>query len=251
MEIIILGSGTGIPSLERGSPGLVAKVGKDVILFDSGPGTLNRLLKMDIDYRELDYIFYTHFHPDHITELVPFLFACKYHSNPRTKPLKIIGANGLKNIYFGLFEVYGEWIVPDKYEVEIIELDGSPFEGNGWTVYSKNLKHVESSMGYRVEDEKRNSFVYSGDTEYCKEIVELARNTNLLILECAFPNEHRAKGHLYPKLAGRVAKESNCKYLVLNHMYPVCDKYDMSKECKKEFDGKITVARDFMHFNVV
>lgn len=246
MEIIVLGSGTGVPSLKRGAPGLVVKIEREILLFDSGPGTLNRLLMVGIDYRKLDYIFYTHFHPDHIAELVPFLFACKYHSSPRTKSLKIIGPKGMENLYFSLLEVYGEWITPVKYTVELTELDNNPYTGKGWTIYTKPLKHTDPCIGFRI-DEDGKSLVYSGDTEYCHEIVELAKNTDMFILECSFPTErHRIKGHLTPKLAGKIARESGCKHLVLTHLYPICDKYNIIPECRKEYKGKLTIAKDLL-----
>lgn len=245
MEVIILGSGSGIPSLKRGAPGLAIRIGREILLFDSGPGTLTRLLKVGIDYRKLDYIFYTHFHPDHIAELVPFLFACKYHSAPRTKPLVILGPKGIGNLYFSLLEVYGEWITPVKYSVEIKELDNNPYKGRGWAVSMKHLKHTDPAIGYRLEA-KGKSMVYSGDTDYCHEIVDLAKNSDLFILECSFPERYRIHGHLTPKLAGRIARESGCRRLVLTHLYPICDRYNILSECRKEYKGKLTIARDLL-----
>lgn len=249
MEVTILGSGTGVPSLKRGAPGLVVRVGREILLFDSGPGTLNRLLKVGIDYRKLDYIFYTHFHPDHIAELVPFLFACKYHSSPRTKPLMILGPRGIGNFYFSLLEVYGEWITPVKYPVEIKELDNSPYRGKGWDISIKHLKHTDPAIGYRLEA-KGKSFVYSGDTDYCEEIIELAKNSDLFILECSFPEKYRVHGHLTPRLAGKIASESGCRHLVLTHLYPICDRYNILSECRKEYKGKLTLGRDLLRIAI-
>ena len=250
MEVTILGSGTGVPSLKRGGPGLMAKVRKDTILFDSGPGTLNRLLKVKVDYRKLDYIFYTHFHPDHVCDLVPLLFACKYNEAPRTKMLKIAGPVGLENLYLGLLEVYGEWIAPEKYKVEIIELRENIYRGNGWTVRAKPMKHVDPCLGYRLETDDGMVMVYSGDTDYCQEMVELGRNADLLVLECSFPERYRMKGHLTPLLAGRIGRETRCKYMVLTHLYPICSRYNIKAKCKKEYKGKLTVARDLMRIAI-
>lgn len=249
MEIIILGSGSGIPSLKRGAPGMIVKIGRQLLLFDSGPGTLNRLLQVNIDYRKLDYIFYTHFHPDHFAELVPFLFACKYHSSPRKKLLTILGPKGLENLFFNLLEVYGEWIKPVTYHVEIKELNHIPYKGAGWTIYSRPLKHTNPAIGYRIET-KNSSIVFSGDTDYCREIVELSRNADLLISECSFPDRYYLKGHLTPKLVGKIANESRCKHLVLTHLYPVCDKYDVFKECRKVYKGKLTLAKDLLKISL-
>lgn len=249
IEVTILGSGTGIPSLKRGAPGLAIKLGNEMLLFDSGPGTLNRLLRANIDYRKIDYIFYTHFHPDHTAELVPFLFACKYHSEPRKKPLKIIGPKGIGRLYSSLLEVYGEWITPRTYSVEVKEILNNPYKGKNWTIYSQPLKHTNPSLGYRILKNNR-SVVYSGDTDYCKEIIELGHNADLLILECSFPEKHYVKGHLIPSLAGKVGKESGCKRLLLTHIYPICDKYDILSECKKIFKGKINLAKDLMRISL-
>lgn len=250
MKIIILGSGSGVPSLTRGAPGLAIKIDKQVLLFDSGSGTLNRLLRAKIDYRKLDYIFYSHFHPDHVAELVPLLFACKYHSEPRTKPLKIIGPKGLKDLYYGLLNVYGEWIRPEKYTVKLIEPRNRKYRGKGWTVKTKPMVHSKSSLGYRLEEtESGRTVVYSGDTDYCKAIIELSRNADILILECSFPEKYKVWGHLTPQLAGKVAKESGCKRLVLTHFYPICDKFNILSECKKEFKGKVTMGKDLLCIN--
>jgi ribonuclease BN (tRNA processing enzyme) len=247
MKITILGSGTGVPSLKRGAPGLIVKIGKDFLLFDSGPGTLNRLLEAKIDYLKLDYIFYSHFHPDHVAELVPFLFACKYNSTPREKKLKLVGPKGLENFYFSLLKVYGEWITPSKFSVEINELNGEPYQTKDWIIHASPMKHTDPCVGYRIETAGK-TIVYSGDTDYCREIVELAKNSDLFISECSFPEKHRLLGHLTPRLAGKVAKESGCKHLVLTHLYPICDKFNIRSECRREYSGKLTIAKDLMKF---
>jgi ribonuclease BN (tRNA processing enzyme) len=87
VEITILGSGTCVPSLKRGSSGLILRIGERILLFDSGTGTIERMLKRGITYLDLDLVLYTHTHPDHIADLVPLIFACKYGENPRRRDL--------------------------------------------------------------------------------------------------------------------------------------------------------------------
>ena len=100
MEIIIIGSGTGVPSLRRGSPATVIRVGDHLLLLDSGSGTLRRLLEAGVDFRDVDYLFYSHFHPDHTSDLVPFLFASNYGSEEvRRRGLTIIGPPGMADFY--------------------------------------------------------------------------------------------------------------------------------------------------------
>ena len=73
MEVYIIGSGTGIPSLRRGSPGTVIKIGDSIMLLDSGSGTLRRLLEVDIDFNEIDYLLYSHL--IQIIPLILYLFS--------------------------------------------------------------------------------------------------------------------------------------------------------------------------------
>jgi ribonuclease BN (tRNA processing enzyme) len=53
-------------------------------------------------------------------------------------------------------------------------------------------------------------------------------------------------GHLTPHLAGRIGKESHCKKLLLIHLYPICDQFDIVGQCREVFHGEIILAEDFM-----
>ena len=65
LTVTILGSGTCVPSLQRGSCSVLVQIGNQHLLFDSGPGTMRRLLEAGTTIFDLDYLFYSHFHPDH------------------------------------------------------------------------------------------------------------------------------------------------------------------------------------------
>jgi ribonuclease BN (tRNA processing enzyme) len=94
------------------------------------------------------------------------------------------------------------------------------------------------------------SIVYSGDTDYCNSLVELASESDLLIVECSFPDEFKVDGHLTPSFAGRVAKESGAKRLLLTHLYPICDQYDIRSQAQRTYQGEIIVAEDLMKIEV-
>ncbi|MFQ5709563.1 MAG: MBL fold metallo-hydrolase, partial [bacterium] len=100
MELIVIGSGTCVFQTHRGAPGYVLRIGEDLILLDGGTGTLRRCLDVGVDYREIDKIFYTHLHPDHVMDLVPFLFASKYTPGfTRRDGLEIYGPAGFAEFY--------------------------------------------------------------------------------------------------------------------------------------------------------
>jgi len=66
MELTVLGSGTGVPSAKRSSPGYFLKVKGHNVLFDGGSGTLRRMEEAGLSYKDVDLICYTHGHPDHV-----------------------------------------------------------------------------------------------------------------------------------------------------------------------------------------
>ncbi|HDL07293.1 MAG TPA: ribonuclease Z, partial [Desulfobacteraceae bacterium] len=111
IAVTILGSGTCVPSLKRSSCSVLVETGGSKLLFDSGPGTIRRLLEAETTIFEISFIFYSHFHPDHTGELVPFLFATKYpYEDRRPIPLTIAAGKGFSNFFEKLKMVYGNWI---------------------------------------------------------------------------------------------------------------------------------------------
>jgi ribonuclease BN (tRNA processing enzyme) len=246
MSVTVLGSGTCVPSVRRSSPAILVRGDGKHLLLDIGSGTLRRLADVGISIHDIDLIFLSHFHPDHCSDLVPFLFASKYaFGEPRNKELHLAGGPGLRDLLNGLQKAFGRWIVPEGYPFHLHEAKGMiPFEN--FILKTLPLTHSESSIALRVEIPGGKALVYSGDTDYCENIVALAKNADLLILECSLPEEMKVEGHLFPSLAGRIARESLCKRLLLTHFYPPCDEQDLAREVAKEFSGEIILAEDLM-----
>jgi ribonuclease BN (tRNA processing enzyme) len=250
MELIILGSGTCVPSLKRGSSGLVVKVDGKIILIDSGSGTLERLLKAGITYRDVDVICYTHVHPDHISDLVPFLFTCSYGALTRQKDLLIIGGEGFIKFFNQLTQVFEKWLNADNYKLDLKELVDETIRIGNLRVSTRQPAHCKESVSYRLESSEDQSIVLSGDTDYCESIISLGKNADILVLECSFPDEQKTDGHLSPSVAGKIAAKSKCKKLILTHFYPLCEKYDLIAECRKTYSGEVVLAEDLMKVQV-
>ncbi|MDP7243809.1 MAG: MBL fold metallo-hydrolase [Flavobacteriales bacterium] len=249
MNIVVLGSGTSVPRLDRNMSGYLLEVGKKNILFDSGPGTIRQLLKLKVNFLDIDDIFYTHLHNDHINDLPAIIWGNNYGTF-RKKALNLYVPVGFKK-YFDI--LIKKIMKPIKltYAVKIKEMKNNSIAklSNNLTVKSIKSKHTENSVSYRIEHNNK-SIVYSGDSDYSRNIIKLSKNTDLLILECSFPDNEKVEGHLTSSLCGRIAAKANVKKLVLTHFYPECDKVDIKKQCSKEFDGKIILAKDFMKINV-
>jgi len=251
MEITIIGSGTCVPSLRRASPAIVVAAGSHKFLLDSGPGTLRQMLRAGITINDIDAIVYSHFHADHIADLVPFIFAAKYSPGAgRTKDITIMGPPGLKEFYRNLTLAYGRWIIPEHFTINWIESDTASVSFGTATLRTAPTRHADGSMATRIECAGGQAVVYSGDTEYCASLVEFGRNADVLILECAFPEEMQSIGHLSPTLAGRIAREAQCKKLLLTHFYPPCDESDLLTPLRMEFSGAVLLAEDLMKITV-
>ena len=254
MELIILGSGTAIPLNHRASPSLALVIDGQLILFDMGPGTLRHLTKAGLNHKEIRRIFITHFHPDHTAGLIHFLFTTKSPSILKKRdPFVIAGALGLKEFIKRLQEAYSDWLNLPTEIMKIEELDvnqSNIMNYPGFRITAQPVNHTPESLAYRVEDQQGKSFVYSGDTGFCEELVDLAKGTDLLILESSFPDGEEVEGHLTPSQAGRIATLANVNRLILIHFYPECLTTDIAAQCRKSYGGELILGSDLLHLHI-
>ena len=249
MKINILGSGTCVPSLERSTCSALVSVGSSRLLFDSGAGTMRRLLETGYRIGDITHILYSHLHPDHVGEFVPFLFSSKYPRDyARRTPFVVIAAQGFEYFYQNLQKAFGDWIVLDPGIMEIREMNATGpdrLDFPDFTLETRPMNHTDQSVGFRINAGSR-IFAYSGDTDYCQDLIELARGADLLLCECALPDDQKVPGHLTPSLAGEIAAEAGVKRLALTHFYPECDGVDIAAQCRKTWGGPLDLAQDLM-----
>jgi ribonuclease BN (tRNA processing enzyme) len=147
------------------------------------------------------------------------------------KPWHKVAANLQCGGYLNLYEV----------------LSGKFKEEKEW-IGSTTPVHHAGGIAYRIDSEGK-SVTYSGDTVPDQNLIKLAKETDLLIHECSFPNEELLIGlHTSASKLGKIAAETRCKRLVLTHLYPICETRinEMTGRISKDYDGKITVAEDYM-----
>jgi ribonuclease BN (tRNA processing enzyme) len=252
-------------------------VANEHVLFDAGPGTVQRLHAAGVSPFAIDRIFLTHFHLDHCLDMASLLFALRIpqpfdsppkdrgksrrippsgqqrkndglaHAAPpaRTKPLTIYGPRGLKRLVRHLNTAFHGWLAPRTYRLTLRELGQTRVRCPGYTVTAKRMTHSTPALGYRI-DAQGTSIAYSGDTDVCPSIVELGRNADLLILECSHPDEQKVAGHLTPTDCGRIAAHAHCRHLVLTHFYPVFRGVNIRRCVRSAFSGRLTLARDLL-----
>ncbi|MDH5762405.1 MAG: MBL fold metallo-hydrolase [Nitrospinota bacterium] len=243
MKLTVLGSGTAVPDLQRNSAGYLLEANENRFLIDFGYGNLHQLLRLGVTYHDIDRIFFTHHHPDHMCDLIPFLFASKYPLDPRTRNLQIVAGTGFAEYYGRMEKAFNHWLTPESYQVQIIEMDAETFEFDGLEVTSGRVQHIEMSRGFRFTY-KGKSIVFSGDTDICEGIVNLARGADLLVLECSTPDDMKVEKHLTPQLCGKIAQEAGCKTLLLSHFYPPCHMDAVRVSCSQNYSGQLILAED-------
>lgn len=247
IEVIILGSGTGVPYLRRSSSGYCVRINGDTLLFEMGSGTVRRLMEARIDYRTARQLFISHRHPDHCADLVPFLFAMNYTPGfKRRDPLKLYGPVGFAGVVRKMMDVF-PWIVPKHYSLDMEEVEDAQIRGKDWVVKTKPTVHGDVlAVSYRIEAEGK-AVVYSGDSGYCEELVENAREANLFVVECSFPETMELRGvHLNSQEVAEIASRAKAQRLILTHLYPFCDETQIIDQVKRGFEGPVEKGEDLM-----
>ena len=253
-RVTILGSGTCVPSLKRSACSVMITTGHSVIVMDCGPGTMRRLTEAKTAVTDVSHVFFSHFHPDHTGELAAFIFANKYPDRHRRKrPLTLVAGEGFFDFFNKLKTVYGRWIelAPDCFtllEMGSERADSSEF--SDFSVESVPVDHNPESLAFKITGQDKKTVVYSGDTDFSDNLVELARGADLLICESAFPAALKVSGHLTPPEAGTIATRAGVKSLILTHFYPECDQVDMIAECRQNWSGPLTLATDLMRIDL-
>ncbi len=250
-RVVVLGSGTCVPRRRRGPSGYLVEAGGHLLLIDSGSGTLGRLAQAGFDYRRLSHACYTHTHTDHTADLGPLLFALRYTPGfERRETLNLIGPPGFGE-FFDQLSVPWPWIRPSGDWLDLQEIEGGTLEWPGLKLSARPVEHAGiPANAYRLET-GGCSIVFSGDTRYCRSVVEIATGADLLVIEASVPDgPEGTEVHLSAEQAGRVAAEAGVPKVVLTHFYPVCDEVDMVALCAKEFGGEVVVAEDLMELEV-
>lgn len=245
MELTILGSGTCLPNAKRGSSGYLIQTSDSKILLDCGSGTTWKLEEIGVNYLEIDHIFFSHIHPDHTGDLVPFLFATKYnHYQKRENPLNIWGGKGFIKFFDALKAAYENWIVPEDLSVDEIKGGSETFEN--FKITTTKVPHINSSLAYKITSGEK-SIVYSGDTDYSESLINLAYKSDLLIIECALAkDEYTLKGHLTPSMVIKTINAAQPKKVVVTHLYAECDQENVVETINKNVEADVVEAQDLL-----
>lgn len=218
------------------------QVGDATYLLDIGTGATRNLIGANIDPLSVKALFLTHLHFDHTADLPVFVIG-SWMSGKSGAP-QIYGPEGTQGLVGNLFEG-GAFDVDiqarAKYKqrqgnLEVLRPDvhliapGVIFEDDRVRISALPVDHIPPDIcqcfAFKLETD-RKSMVFSGDTTALPEMVEFARNADLLIHEATFPQaaiDYRASNgigtfsHTSPRELGQIARDANVRHLIATHI---------------------------------
>lgn len=244
-KIIIFGSGAaGInPARKPSCSGLYDF--NEVIIFDIGYGGIVGINSVPfINLSNIKYIFISHFHQDHCGDLPNFIFLINLPYIKPPQELNIVGPKGLNNLWNGLYNAWGSGVTGRQFKLNLIELDAGEYNIGNYKIKTIHLPHKEESIAYRINWFNKD-IIYSGDTEYCEDLIEFCRDADYAILECTNIKAPARKGHMSASDVGKVAKLSNIKNLIPIHFsYQEDNAVQLKEAIGKYYSGCIIIPDD-------
>jgi ribonuclease BN (tRNA processing enzyme) len=244
-------------------------------LVDAGPGAFLRIGELDLDLDKVDTVLLTHLHIDHSADLAAF-FNARALTSDGPISYRIFGPDGAglfpKTSRFvnllvekdGAFAYQKTFGARETFAVHdlAIHLD-SPrtkiVEEDGLVVEEIATHHGDCpSVAYRISY-KSVAVVFSGDMDASAlpNLVQLAKNADLLIFNCAVLDPPDSPSQLYdlhtpPRKIGEAARDSGAKSLLLSHLAPDVEGQQpaVRKSIGASFAGPVAFATDKLHVPV-
>jgi ribonuclease BN (tRNA processing enzyme) len=213
-------------------------------------------LREQVDYTDVDAVVISHVHADHFIDLVPYSYALLL--TPRQQPVPVAGHPGTDDparprliVPPGARQTFrtvvGAWgdeeLIEQAFLIEEYD-SGSEVEIGPLTATFAEVPHFILTHAVNLTSPS-GRFTFSADCRPCDEVVEAARDTDLLLIEATLPRPERTgiRGHLTPGEAGEHARRAGAKRVVLTHISDELDAEWAKEEGSSAFGAPVEVAR--------
>jgi len=282
IRVTLLGTGVPTPNIERFQAATLIEAGGRKLLVDAGRGVSIRIWQLGIPLRDIDAVFLTHFHSDHINGLGD-LWATGWlptQYGQRANPLRLVGPAGTREIASGIEQTYARDVAiraADEhlplqgaaFDVDEFDSGGVVYDEGGVRVTAFEVDHgelIKPAYGYRVDYEGR-SVLISGDTRYDERIVAAAEGVDLLIHEVISTDDRVFEQaprlldvrdhHTVPEQVGMIFSRVHPKLAVYSHLVmlslpgiPVPPLSDLVERTRTTYKGPLLVGEDLMRFEI-
>ena len=247
MKATLLGTGTSYPDPDRVQAGILVETGKNKVLFDVGSGTLHRLTQLEFDLTALDAVFLSHFHIDHVSDFLTLCQSLWLSGYERT--LKLYAPPMVKEWSRGVHDVAFKYL-REKLVIEISVLHDDQVVHHGDLIITNTptLHGTMDTRAFKIEHEGK-SLIISSDTAPCREIIDLAKDCDILIHECNWLDGPHPEGvHTSPSELARIVEEVNPAKLILTHVSPeiVANKNKVLEIVSRRTDAVVIFGEDLM-----
>jgi len=251
MRAVLLGTGTSMPDPHRVQSGILIEDGEHRILLDVGSGVLQRLNQLEFDIRTIDSVFISHFHIDHCADFLPLIQSLWLAGYDKT--LNVFAPPTVKKWSRAIFDIAFTYL-RDRILIETTALSENHVvpSGNLTIVVAPTLHSNYDTRAFKVEHNGR-SLTFSSDTAPCKDLVVLAKETDVLIHECNWLDGPHPEGvHTSPSELAKIVEEVNPSKVVLTHVSPevVAKKDKVIEIVSRRTSAEVIFGEDLMAMDI-
>jgi len=281
IKVTLLGTGTPIVNFNRFGMSTLVEAGSQKLLFDVGRGVVLRLQQNGTSMGDINGVFVTHLHSDHLTGL-PDVYATSelpLAIGRRKTPLNIWGPTGIDNVARGIelmftdnnrFRAMDGEIAQDATRIAAHQLsEGVMYERDGVKVTAFLVNHgrVAPAYGFRV-DYAGHAVVLSGDTTYAPNLIANAKGADLLV-HCVAIGSARLEQLRWdfvrrfyeflanPETVAKVLAETKPRDAVFSHIslynqadIPPATEEELIARIRAGYEGPFVIGQDLMSFTI-
>jgi ribonuclease BN (tRNA processing enzyme) len=243
LDVTVLGSAGSHTGPGRACSGYLLRSGGSQLLVDCGNGSTANLQRFTRP-EDLDAILVTHRHVDHCIDLIGMFYALRFHTRG-PQPVRLYAAREVVDTLTGLLSHDSAFGFREVFDVREV-VGGDRFEVGPMAVSVVDTVHPVPTVASLIEVDGAR-VVYSSDTAWCDDLVDLARGADLFLCEATWQGEAADLPpgmHLTARDAGRLATAADVRRLVLTHILGSLDPDRSLAEARETFAGDLAVAAD-------